>query len=173
MAALLFVLDALLTLLVIAFLMRVLLPLVRADLRNPIGEAVLRITNPLVMPLRRLIGPAGRVDLASIVALLLVQLAATAVLRTVAGAGLAPGLLVAGAARELAHTVLQFYFVVVLLYALMSWIAPAGGPAARLLGRLSEPLLAPVRRVIPPLAGLDLSPLLVLIGIQALQILLR
>lgn len=173
MAALLFVLDALLTLLVIAFLMRVLLPLVRADLRNPIGEAVFRITNPLVMPLRRLIGPAGRVDLASIVALLIVQLAATAVLRTVAGAGLAPGPLVAGAARELAHTVLQFYFVVVLLYALMSWIAPAGGPAARLLGRLSEPLLAPVRRVIPPLAGLDLSPLLVLIGIQALQILLR
>jgi YggT family protein len=173
MAALLFVLDALLTLLVVAFLLRVLLPLVRADLRNPIGQAVLRVTDPLVMPLRRVIGPAGRIDVASIVALLLVQLAATALLRGIAGGRITVAPLVAGAARDLVHTVLQFYLVVVLLYALMSWVAPAGGPAARLLGRLSEPLLAPVRRVVPPIGGLDLSPLLVLIGIQALQILLR
>lgn len=173
MAALLFVLDALLTLLVIAFVLRLVLPLVRADLRNPLGQAVLRITNPLVMPLRRLIPPAARVDLASVAALLLVQLASTALLRVVAGAGLAGAPLLAAAARDLVHTLLQFYFVVVLLYALMSWVAPAGGPAAHLLGRLSEPLLRPVRRFVPPVGGLDLSALLVLIGIQALQILLR
>jgi len=62
----------------------------------------------------------------------------------------------------------------VLIYALLSWIGPAGhGPAAHLLGRLCEPLLAPVRRIVPPLGGLDLSALFVLIGLQALQILLR
>lgn len=173
MAALLFVLDTLLTLLVVAFLLRLLLPLVRADLRNPLGQAVLKLTNPLVMPLRRVLGSAARFDLASVAALLIVQLAATALLRLVAGTGLGAGPLLAGAARDLVRTVLQFYFVVVLLYALMSWVAPAGGPAAHLLGRLCEPLLRPVRRFVPPLAGLDLSPLLVLIGIQALQILLR
>jgi len=75
MAAILFILDALLTLVVVAFLLRALMPLVRADFRNPLGQAVLRFTDPLVRPLRRVIGPVGRVDTASIVALLLVQFA--------------------------------------------------------------------------------------------------
>jgi len=174
MDALLFILDAVVTLVVIAFLLRVLLPLVRADLRNPVGQAVLRVTNPLVMPLRRLLGSAGRIDLASLVALLLVQLAGTAVMVLVAGGSLAPLPLLIGTVRDLAQTVLQFYFVAVLIYALLSWVGPAGhGPAAHLLGRLCEPLLAPVRRIVPPLGGLDLSALFVLIGLQALQILLH
>lgn len=174
MAALLFVLDALVTLIVIAFLLRLLLPLVRADLRSPIGQAVLGVTNPVVMPLRRLLGSAGRIDLASLVALLLVQLAGTAVLRLVAGGGLALLPLLFRAVLDLAQTVLQFYFVAVLLYVLLSWVGQAGhGPAAHLLGRLCEPLLAPVRRFVPPIGGLDLSALFVLIGLQALQILLR
>jgi YggT family protein len=174
MAALLFVLDALVTLVVIAFLLRLLLPLVRVDLRNPVGQAVLRVTNPVVMPLRRLLGSAGRIDRASLVALLLVQLAGTAVLRLVAGGGPALLPVLVRAVQDLAQTVLQFYFVAVLLYALLSWIGPAGrGPAAHLLGRLCEPLLAPVRRLVPPIGGLDLSALFVLIGLQALQILLR
>jgi YggT family protein len=175
MAALLFLVDALLGLVVMAFLLRLLLPLVRADLRTPIGQAVLRFTNPLVMPLRRALGSAGRVDLASVVALLLVQLAATAAMRLLAGGTLAPGALLMRAAGDLAQHVLQFYFVVVLIYALLSWVAPAGhGNAAQhLLGRLCEPLLGPVRRVVPPVAGLDLSALFVLLGLQALQILLR
>jgi YggT family protein len=174
MDALIFILDAVLTLVVIAFLLRLLLPLVRADLRNPVGQAVLRVTNPLVMPLRRLLGSAGRIDLASLVALLLVQFAGTAVMVLVAGGSLAPFPLLVRAVRDLTQTVLQFYFVAVLLYALLSWVGPAGhGPAAHLLGRLCEPLLAPVRRIVPPLGGLDLSALFVLIGLQALQILLR
>jgi YggT family protein len=118
--------------------------------------------------------PAGRVDVASVLALLAVQLAKTAVLRLVAGAGLALLPLLIGALRDLASTVLQFYFVAVLVYALLSWVAPGGyGPGAQLLHRLCEPLLAPLRRVIPPVGGLDLSALFVLIGLQALQILLH
>lgn len=174
MDALLFVLDTFVTLVVIAFLLRLLLPLVRADLRNPVGQAVLRVTNPVVMPLRRLLGSAGRIDLASLVALLLVQLAGTAALRLVAGGGMALLPVLVQAVRDLAQTVLQFYFIAVLLYALLSWVGTAGrGPAAHLLGRLCDPLLAPVRRVVPPIGGLDLSALFVLIGLQALQILLR
>jgi YggT family protein len=174
MDAMLFVLDALVTLVVIVFLMRLLLPLVRADLRNPVGQAVLRVTNPLVMPLRRLLGAAGRIDLASLVALLLVQLAGTAVMVLVVGGSLTPLPLLVRAVRDLAQTVLQFYFLAVLIYALLSWVGPAGhGPAAHLLGRLCEPLLKPVRRLVPPFGGLDLSALFVLIGLQALQILLR
>ena len=174
MAALLFIVDALLTLVVVAFLLRVLMPVVRADFRNPIGQAVLQFTSPLVMPLRKLLPPAGRIDVASVVALLVVQLAKTAVLRLVAGAGLAFVPLLVGGLHDLARTVLQFYFVAVLVYALLSWVAPGGyGPGAQLLGRLCDPLLNPLRRIIPPIGGLDLSALFVLIGLQALQILLH
>jgi len=173
-AALYFILDALLTLVVVAFLLRLLMPIVRADFRNPIGQAVLRFTDPIVLPLRKLLPPAGRLDSAAVAALLLVQFAKTTVLRLLGGGVLAPGPAALWSLRDLAVTVLQFYFVAVLLYALMSWVAPGGrGPAVHLLDRLCEPLLRPVRRVVPPVGGLDLSALFVLIGLQALQILLR
>lgn len=174
MAALLFIVDALLTLVVVAFLLRVLMPLVRADFRNPLGQAVLQVTSPLVLPLRKLLPSAGRVDVASLVALLLVQLAKTGVLRLVAGFGLAPAPLLVAAVRDLASTVLQFYFFVVLAHVLLSWVAPGNPtPVARLVERLCEPLLAPLQRIIPPLGGLDFSAFFVLIALQALQMLLR
>jgi YggT family protein len=174
MAAILFVLNSILTLVVVAFLLRVVLPVVRADFRNPLGQAVLRFTDPLVRPLRRVLKPVGKVDVASIAALLLVQFAGTTVLSLVAGGGFAAGPIPASALLSLARTVLQFYSIAVLAHALLSWIAPGTrSPATQLLDRLCEPLLGPVRRAIPPIAGLDFSPLIVLIGLQALQILLH
>jgi len=175
MQALQFIVETLLTLVVIAFLLRLLLPLVRADLRNPFSAAILRITNPVVLPLRRVFRPAGRIDTASVVALLLVQLLATAALYAFSGLAwpTLPTLLVS-AFTMLARTVLQFYIFAVLLYALLSWVAPGTySPVASVLASLCEPILAPVRRVIPPIGGLDLSALFVLIGLQALLILLR
>src|SRR4029079_8039067 len=80
MRAITFVVGALLQLVVTIFLLRVLLPLARADSRNQLSQAVIRMTNPLVLPLRRILPPIGKVDTASIVALLLVQAAATATL---------------------------------------------------------------------------------------------
>lgn len=174
MQALLFILEALLTLVVIAFLLRLVIPLARASFRNPLGEAVLRITDPLVKPLRRLLKPTGNVDLAAVAALLIVQLLGTALLRLVAGLPFDLAAVLVAGLRDLASTVLQFYVVALLIYVLLSWVAPGTrSPATDLLARLCEPLLRPVRRVVPPIGGLDLSPLFVLIGLQAVQILLR
>jgi YggT family protein len=174
MQALLFILDALFTLLVIAFLLRVLMPLVRADFRNPFGDAVLKVTNPLVLPLRKFLPPGKRVDPSTLVALLIVQFAGTALLRAVAGGGFQLESILLNGLYDLLHRVLQFYFFAVLLYALLSWFAGAAySPAAQILSRLVEPLLTPIRRVVPPLGGLDLSALFLLIALQALQILLR
>jgi YggT family protein len=175
MQALIFVLQALITLVVVAFLLRALFPLVRADFRNPIGQAVLRVTDPLVLPLRKLLRPAGRFDTAAIVALLVVQLAGTALVLGVAGVPMSSPLAVAVVAlRELALTVLQFYFFAVLLHVVLSWVGQgARSPATAILERICAPLLDPLRRFIPTFGGLDLSPVFVLIGLQALQILLR
>jgi len=174
MEALIFIVRTLLqVLLITVFLLRVLLPLARADSRNQLSQAVIRMTNPLVLPLRRILPPIGKVDTASIVALLLVQAAATATLWLL---GAYPFAVTVDAfirvmLFNLIGTVLLFYTYALLLYILLSWVAPGTySPAAALLNSLCEPLLRPVRRLIPPIAGIDLSALFVIISLQALYI---
>ena len=175
MEDLIFIVRTLLqVLLVTVFLLRVLLPLVRADSRNQLSQAVIRLTNPLVLPLRRVLPPIGKIDTSSIIALLIVQCATTATLWLL---GAYPGVVTLAqfayvALLSLLVTILQFYTFAILLYILLSWIAPGTySPGAMLLASLCEPVLAPVRRILPPIAGIDFSALFVVIGLQALYIL--
>lgn len=176
MDALIFIVRTLLqVLLVTVFLLRVLLPLVRADSRNQLSQAVIRFTNPLVLPLRRILPPVGKVDTASIVALLIVQIAATATLWLL---GAYPWVFTAPqflqvVVLNLLITVLQFYTFALFLFVLLSWVAPGTySPAAALLSSLCEPLLRPIRRIVPAFGGMDLSALFLIIALQALVILI-
>jgi YggT family protein len=176
MDALIFVVRTLLqVLLVTVFLLRVLLPLVRADSRNQLSQAVIRFTNPLVLPLRKILPPIGKIDTASIVALLIVQIAATAILWSLhqyPGVFTVPQFLQV-AFIDLVISVLQFYTFALFLYVLLGWVAPGTySPAAALLGSICEPLLRPIRRVIPAFGGFDLSALFLIIALQALVILI-
>lgn len=174
MAAIIFIVRALFGLLVWVFLLRVLLPLCRADARNPLSQAVIKLTNPLVMPLRRVLPMVQRLDTASLTALLLVQLASSAAIWKLSGLPLDASALLFAAARELLSALLQLYFFVILISAVLSWVAPGTySPGANLVNSLVAPVLRPFRRIIPPIAGLDLSALFALIAIQALQILLN
>jgi YggT family protein len=174
MNAVIFIVDTLLRLLLLVFLLRVLLQLARADFRNPISQAVVRITNPLVLPLRRILPPVGKVDTASIVAVLIVAFVVIAIqygLRGVLPAG--PLQWIHLVVVEIARTTLWTYFYAIFIYALLSLIAPGGySPMQSLLAALCEPVLRPFRRFIPAIAGLDLSPLWAGIAIQALLLLL-
>lgn len=177
MDAIIFIVHTVLqVLLVTVFLLRVLLPLVRADSRNQLSQAVIRLTNPLVMPLRKMLPPVGQVDTASVIALLVVQTATTATLWLlgaypfVLGAPQFVRLVLFG----LLGAILQFYTFALILFAVLSWVAPgAHSPASGVLTSLCEPLLRPIRRVIPPVAGLDLSALIAIIALQALYIAIR
>src|SRR6185436_19647036 len=150
MRALTFVVGALLQLVVTIFLLRVLLPLARADARNQLSQAVIRLTNRVVLPLRKLLPPIGKVDTASIVALVLVQLLATGILwslRQYPWVVTTPQFFLI-ALGSLLGTILLFYTFALLLYVLLSWVAPGTySPASALVSSLCEPLLAPVRRV--------------------------
>ena len=174
MDALIFIVDSLLTLAVYAFLLRLLLQLSRADFRNPIAQAVLRLTSWLVLPLRRVLPPLGRIDTASLVAVLLAQVAATAVIFVMlTGVAMPLGPLLVNAARDLIVATIQLYTVAIVVYALLSFIAPGTySPAVGLLSSLCNPLLQPVRRVLPPIGGLDFSPLVLILALQALKILI-
>ena len=175
MNALIFIVETLLTLVLFVVLLRLLLQLARADFRNPIAQAVVRLTNPFIVPLRRILPPIGKVDTASVVAVIVVALVKVFILFLLRGGVGAPGLLlwIQVALLEIARTTLWTYFYAIFLYALLSLIAPGGySPLQALLAGLCEPVLQPIRRLIPSVAGLDLSPLWAGIGIQALLLLL-
>ncbi len=174
MSALIFIVDTLLSLALFVVLARLLLQWARADFRNPIAQAVVRLTNPLILPLRRVLPPIGKIDTASVVAVVLVTTIKVAIIFALTGFG-SPGieLWVRTVAVELVQALLRTYFYAILLYALLSLIAPGGySPLQSVLASVCEPVLRPFRRLVPPIAGIDLSPLWAVIAIQAILLLL-
>jgi len=174
MDALIFLLRSLYKLVACAFLLRLLLQLFGANFRNPLCQAVLSLTSWLVLPLRKVIPPFGRVDTASLVAFLLVELAGLAVTLQLGIGGLPAATdLLGWSLREALVTVLQTYTVAILLYALLSLLTQGQyHPLGALLAAICEPVLTPLRRVIPPVGGLDFSPLVVLLLLQAAKMLI-
>jgi YggT family protein len=174
MSALIYIIQSLLTLALFVVLLRLFLQWARADFRNPICQAIVRVTNPLIVPLRRILPPIGKVDTASVVAVILVAIVEVVIITSLAGVPLDPLFVLRAAAFEIGSTSLWLYFYAIFLYALLSMVAPGGyTPLHSLLTALCEPVLRPLRRYIPPLGGIDLSPLWAGILIQAILILLR
>src|SRR5271154_1810925 len=175
MEAIRYIVDTLLWLLTLAFVLRLLFQLVRADFRDPIADAIVRVTNWLIMPLRRLLPPIGRVDTATVVAVLLAAGARTFVVMAMAGVGVGDLIVFLRIALlNLADMVLRIYLFAMLLYWLTGFISTGGyGPGLRLLAQLCEPILKRVRRIIPPIGQIDFSFLWVSIAIGALLVLLR
>lgn len=175
MAALIYIIETLLTLCLVAVLLRLLLQWSRADFRNPLARSIVHLTNPVIVPLRRLLPAIGRLDTASCVALIVAALLQVSVSWLLSGLGPPPGLLwLRLALVEILRITLWTYFFAIVLYAMLSLIAPGTySPAQGLLTSLCEPVLRPFRRLIPPMGNLDLSPLWAGIAIQALLILLR
>jgi YggT family protein len=129
----------------------------------------------VIVPLRRVLPPAGRVDTASVVAVLTASIIKILAVLLISGFGVPDWLLLGrGVVLDLVRLLLQTWFFAILLYAVLSLVAPgAQSPAQSLLAALCEPLLSRIRRVIPPIADIDLSPLWAGIAIQALLLLLR
>ncbi|MGO9934765.1 MAG: YggT family protein [Steroidobacteraceae bacterium] len=175
MDAIRYIVDTLLWLLTLAFLLRLLFQLVRADFRDPIADAIVRVTNWLIMPLRRLLPPIGKVDTATVLAVLLAAALRTFVMMAMAGAGAGdPAVFLRIMLINLAELVLRIYLFAMLLYWLISFLSPGGhAPGVRLLAQLCEPILKRVRRIIPPIGQIDFSFLWVSIAIGALLVLLR
>lgn len=174
-AALFFVIKTLLDLYLLVYLLRFLLQWARADFHNPLSQFILCITDPVVRPLRRVVPGWKGLDLSSLVALLLLQLLVTAMLMYLATGALASaGMLLYYAVLRIIIGAIRLYFFAILAHVIISWVSPGHwNPLISILHSLTRPLLQPVRRVVPPIGGLDLSPLFVLIGLQALLILLR
>jgi YggT family protein len=170
-----YLIQTLLSLYLLAMLLRFLLQLVRADFYNPICRFLVKVTNPLVIPLRRIIPGFAGLDLASLVLALLLQLAGIVALLLINGLGL-PNilLLLAWSALGVVSLLVNIYFFALLAMIILSWIAPGSrNPAVFLLFQITEPVMAPFRKVLPAMGGMDFSPILVFILINVIQIALR
>jgi YggT family protein len=177
MEAIKYIVDMLFLLLTLAFVLRLLFQWVRADFRDPVADAIVRVTNWLIMPLRKVLPPIGKIDTATLVAVILVASLRTLAEFAMAGVGIGEMGLIPFLRIDvvnLADLVLYIYLFALLIYALTSFVSPGGyAPGVRLLSRLCEPLLKPVRRIIPPIGQIDFSVLWVSIAIGALLVLLR
>jgi YggT family protein len=175
MSAIIFIVETLLSLALFVFLARLLLQWTRADFRNVFCQAVVRLTNPVILPLRRVLPPIGKLDTASVVAVLAVAIVDVACIFALHGAEFPPPLQwVRPVLVEIARTLLWTYLGAIFLYAVLSLIAPGGySPLQSVLTSLCEPVLRPIRRLIPAVAGIDLSPLWAVIAIQAILILMH
>jgi YggT family protein len=175
MAAVVFLIRTLIALYLFAVLMRLLLQWVRADFRNPLAQALIQITNPALVPLRRLFPAINRMDTASVVLVVVLVMLKVAIGPLLSGGGLPPLLSwLELSLLELITTILWIYLMVIFMYALLSMLAQNNySPVQPMLASLCEPVLKPIRRLIPPLGGLDLSTLWAIILIQTLLILLN
>ena len=167
-----YLLQTVLNLALLAILLRFLLQLVRADFYNPVSQFLARITNPLVLPVRRVIPAYRGLDLSTLLLALLLQMAAIVALLALNGLG-PPGVLtlLVWSVLGIVGLLVNIYFFALLAMIILSWIAPGGRhPALLLLFQLTEPVMAPFRRMLPSMGGIDFSPILVFILIRVIQI---
>lgn len=152
--------------------LRFLLHFSQADYYNPITQGIVKATNPLVVPVQKFLPPQGRLDLASLLLLVIVKTLGLALLIfLITGSASFPWLsLVIAAAGASLKTLLDIYFFALIIMIILSWVAPhANHPGAILVHQVTEPLMQPIRRLIPNLGGLDLSPIFVFLAINLAQ----
>ena len=171
--ALIYLVSTLTDLYVTAILLRLLLQWVRADFYNPLSQFLIKITDPVLVPARRIIPSIGKLDTASVVVMLLLELLQLVVISLLSKTDYGFQFLLLFAIQKLLIILLLTYFVLIIARVLISWLAAQSRhPLIPLIHQLTEPVLRPFSRLVPPLGGVDLSPLFALIALRFLLLLL-
>lgn len=168
-----FLIQTLFGLYILAVMLRLILQLVKADFYNPVSQFLVRATNPPLKLLRRFIPGFGGIDISSIILAWALKAAELGLVILLSGASvnaLGPFL---WAIPELVELLINIFLFAILIQVILSWINPgAYNPVSALLYSLTDPVMRPARRILPPISGLDLSPMLVMIGLVLLKMLL-
>ncbi len=162
-----FLISALFSLYIGAVLVRFLLAYARADFHNPYSQALVKVTNPALVPLRRFIPAIGKVDTASLVLAFVLKLAGILLITAVMGQPFDLAYLIPAALVDLVRSVIWIYIVAMIIQAVMSWLGNTyGNPVASLLYSLTDPILRPIRKIVPLVGAIDLSPLVAILLLQ-------
>lgn len=163
-----FAFDALLTILI----MRVWLQLVKADFYNPLSQFIVKVSNPLVIPLRRIIPGLGGIDLATVVLAYVIATAQFITITLLNGSELELVISLYVGLIILVKQVGFLIFIIMLVMALMSWVVQGYNPTQMIFHQLTEPFLRPIKKVVPSIGGLDLSVLIAFLLLNVINIFL-
>jgi len=170
--ALIYIIQTLGSLYLLIVLLRFILQLVRADFYNPLSQFIVKATQPLVKPLRRIIPGFAGLDLASLVLAILVQLLLMVITLTLMGYNVGGFILqlLVWSLIGVTSLFLKVFFFALIISVILSWVAPGSyNPGAQLVSQICEPLLAPFRKLLPNLGGLDISPIFAFIAINLID----
>lgn len=171
--AIIFLIETIFGLYLVAVMLRVLLQMVRADFYNPVSQFLVKVTNPPLIPLRRIIPGFGGIDFPAIVLMLIIQLVEVLLIVVVQGISPAFTGLVVLAIAKLLFLLTNVFLFAILIQVVISWVNPgAYNPVVSLLYSINEPILSRARRILPPISGFDLSPVIALIFLQLIKMLL-
>ncbi|MCK9238064.1 MAG: YggT family protein [Thiopseudomonas sp.] len=170
--AFIYILQTLGQLYIFVVLFRFILQLVRADFYNPISQFVVKITQPLLTPLRKIIPGFAGLDFAALVLAFLVHMVLAITVLMLAGA---PALdillqLAIWCLISLSALFMKIFFFALIISIILSWVAPGSfNPAAQLINQVCQPVLAPIRRLLPDLGGIDISPIFAFIALNLID----
>ena len=172
-ASTIFLIHTLFGLYILVVMLRLMLQWVRADFYNPISQFIVKVTNPPLKPMRRIIPGWGGIDFASVILLIALQIMELFLVNVALGHAVGIGGLFFQSIAELIGLLINIFIGAIIIQVILSWIAPGTyNPLIGLVYKISEPALKPFRRIIPPVAGIDFSPLAALIVMQLLKILI-
>ena len=167
-----FLITTLFSLYIMVVMLRFILGAVRADFYNPVSQFLVRVTNPLLVPMRRVIPSIRQYDTSALLLMLLLQLLSLFIVVMLRGASVPFITLLLAAVGELVVLAFNVFIFAIVIQVIISWVNPGTyNPVNALLHSITQPVLAPIQRIIPPISGIDLSPLVALIGLQVLKML--
>ncbi|WP_076407885.1 YggT family protein [Shewanella sp. UCD-KL12] len=172
MNALSFLVSTVFDLYLMVVILRIWLQLAKADFYNPFSQFIVKATQPIVAPLRRIIPSLGGLDTASVLLALVVVMAKFVLLSLIAGAAINVMTILLIAVVSVLKQAGVLLFWMLIIRAILSWVSQGHNPIEMVMGQLTEPLLSPIRRMLPSMGGLDLSLLVMMIILNFVNILL-
>ena len=167
-----FLITTLFSLYILAVMLRFILGAVRADFYNPVSQFLVRITNPLLGPMRRVIPSVRQYDTSALLLMLALQLLSLAIIVMLRGVSVSFVTLLLLAIGKLVVLAFNVFIFAIVIQVVLSWINPGNyNPVNALLHSITSPVMRPIQRIIPPFSGIDLSPLVALLGLQVLKML--
>ncbi len=170
-SAIVFIVNALTSLYLLVLLLRFWMPWLRADFRNPLAQGILRLTSPLVIPVRRIVPSFGRLDTATVLIAFVIQYLTIFLLLLILGQSADIAAIALTALVKLVVLSINLFVYAIFIRIILSWVAQGGyNPATAIIATLTEPVLRPFQRLIPPIGGFDISPIFAIILLLAATI---
>ena len=166
-----FLVEAIFSLYIGAVVIRLLLGFARANFNNPLSQFLVKVTNPVLVPMRRFIPSIGKIDTSAVIlAYGLTIIKVSLLYLIIRGAIMFPESLLV-ATGELIKTIIWVYIIALILQAVISWVGSAqGNPVSPLIHSLTNPIVRPIRKIVPLIGMMDLSPLIAILGLNVLLI---